>query len=417
MAVNQIKISGALKLKDDIFKYFKDSLLDSANFEEFPELDYPVINYYNRFFHKPVGSVTNPEPIYNTIDPTSITLPISRGTFYDYCDAFMTYPNIETYVYANELIVERIGFFAALKEMEPIYTRIEPESNWSFRQLNDWGRILTIELALFGNVKFGVGRSDMSRSFGGATLQASVSQWEQCSLEYLRLALKHFDSYGNHRRDGEGLILDESKYAPSNVTVDANNRTFSFQRNGYYGNKPNYYEYSAPGREWTTVQSFTDEDVRTDEEVGPGDLEVRMASDTVYSSSLVAVNTGTIPANRYVITVNVLASFIIDINNPNYKRLSVNCSARAEEAIPTSVSLNIRTYFVQSGNPSGLEEAAVISITIPSGNTDSHFENFLGTAIGPKDGYPIFKRENTSYSPTSTGGTDIILEYTPEPQE
>src|SRR5690606_25836968 len=71
-----------------------------------------------------------------------------------------------------------------------LYTFAEPVSGWTTRQVNDWGKMKSVELALFGNVgNGGSTTSNTLAAFNGQSFRSSVSNWTINDLNYLRYGL------------------------------------------------------------------------------------------------------------------------------------------------------------------------------------------------------------------------------------
>ena len=184
---NPIKTTGALSIGADVFEYFKGALSDSSiprNPEKWPYfmLSSFAIDYF-------LNSLTF--NFQDTGSATALTLPMNRGKFYR-CIDFWSGTATPQYN------------FPFTTKPNGLYSYSEPISGWTVNNVNDWGKIKSVELALFGNVGNGGSLSSNTlSSFNGMSLTNSVSSWVNYDMNYLRYGLIKFDSYGSCHPDDD----------------------------------------------------------------------------------------------------------------------------------------------------------------------------------------------------------------------
>lgn len=180
---NPIKTTGALSQTNDIFEYFKGALVDLSNNPESWAYwtDDFIWDYFIESYFAPHSGNGNP-----------IAFPMTRQQFYDWID----YWTITTS--SSDALVRNTGNMFRTIHGTKLYQFIEPEGNinWPVEAVNHWGKIKTLELAIFGNVGNG-GDLSANSLFTSGTVVSRVPEFKICSLSYLRYGLTRFDSYGS----------------------------------------------------------------------------------------------------------------------------------------------------------------------------------------------------------------------------
>lgn len=178
---NPIKTTGALSIGADVFEYFKGAALDtfpSRNPEGWPY--YMITSLVIDYFLTSIAF-----NLQDTGSATLLTLPIDRAKFYRCVDFWSGSPTPQ---YNLPFTTKPNG----------LYSYSEPISGWTVDNVNDWGKIKSVELALFGNVGNGGSLTSNTLSkFNGMTMQESVNTWTNYDMNYLRYGLIKFDSYGS----------------------------------------------------------------------------------------------------------------------------------------------------------------------------------------------------------------------------
>lgn len=225
-----------------VLAYFVKALLDTSynpaynfNPEQWPQ----GIHIFRPPFPLP------PEiTLYPFIDQRSwlegpLVLPVTRGEFYGYIDSYTT-QDIELITYWN--------WFSTING-NALYTYPEPQTGWPIKAVNDWGKIKSLELILFGSVGNGASLTTSS-SIGTGNLRSRLEALTngRADLTYLRYALIEFDTYGECHQE------TAQTPAPTNPVVNTSARTFNWT-NAPGFTSPSNYEYKLNNGEWLTVTS------------------------------------------------------------------------------------------------------------------------------------------------------------------
>lgn len=222
-----IKVIGPLSQIDDMFDYFKGALLDNEkerlgkNLELWPYFYDPL--FVDESF---INSQFFPLP----------DLPFNRQKFYDWID-YWTF---------DESVAGVVNEFKTINGAK-LYTFAEPQPGWTIRAVNDWGKIKSLELGIFGSV--GNGGSLSSNSIiGSGSFYSRIPYMTRCSLTYLRYGLVRFESYGACHPE------EAQTPAPTNPVVNTSARTFNWTNAAGFSELSNY-EYYINGSGWITVTS------------------------------------------------------------------------------------------------------------------------------------------------------------------
>lgn len=185
---DSIKLTGALSLQDDVFEYFKGAFYNGGN---------PLMsNTNNHFLEKwPVAVIFS--DTYGTIwDNYPISFPMTRTQFRNWIKSFTVTTDTSNAAFNNMTNHFKTIYGGWL------FNFSEPGSGWPIKAVSDWGKIKSMELAIFGSAKTeGEGGGSDTSLFTSGILQNSILNWEVCSLNYLRYALGRFNSYGTCHPD------------------------------------------------------------------------------------------------------------------------------------------------------------------------------------------------------------------------
>lgn len=229
-----IKVIGELSMYSDVFEYFKGALYNTYS----PNYSLGNLERWPVWFRNIQADISFIQS--GTFETGGITFPMTRQRFYDWIDYWVrddTYDDAtdEGYMYCFKLI-----------NGQPLYTFAEPSTDWPVRALNDWGKIKSLELAIFGNVANG-GSLSSNSIFTSGHVHSRVPEFSICSLTYLRCALVRFADYGCHP-------FISIRPEPTSPVTNTGARTFNWTNAPGFNNNSDY-EYSINEGSWTVVSS------------------------------------------------------------------------------------------------------------------------------------------------------------------
>lgn len=398
MAVPKIKASGPLNLRAHLFTYFKQALIDADNHEEFPMLNQTFTGNRVRLMNSDVGgTVARLLTIRPWVFDAGVkTMPITRGDLYKYFESYSRSGSNGKDEYLPNFIITT-GMFATLQTNTFLYSQSSLNNLWSYKQVNDWGRMKTIELALFGDVKNGSGLTDQSLStFNGKTVRQAMQDSTMCSLFYLRCALKHFTSYGSNTFNG---TLNRNNITISGLALNSD-RTFRFTKNANFPENGSY-EYSVNSNSnYLPVTSNTAQSISDPSEISSGALKVRLASDGVYPPGPILSSTFVVPSDTYRVEVRNLVRIL-----EGSITFSTNVAILGGGTVPTLLNLSVTATIrssagqLQISNHNILLTANTQSTSASSNYSVNWFYN-----------KPVFIDELHVYvSPTSVDGIPIEI--------
>ena len=187
---DSIKKTGPLSLQDDIFNYFKGGLLNS-NSTSVNRERWPIMPSYTIPGTNPPIEVAGKYFLTGSFG-TSLTFPCTRGDFYDYIDSFtITTASTDGTVNFSQYFFRTIHGGKLYQ-----FSDVQGNANWPEEAVTNWGKIKTLELALFGSVGNG-GSLTTSSVVGSGSFTSRVSEMKICSLNYLRYGLCRFRTHGD----------------------------------------------------------------------------------------------------------------------------------------------------------------------------------------------------------------------------
>lgn len=407
---DNIKSSGSLSLAKDLAEYFRWSCglqtvapnnntpLNDANPEGWPFIiDAPATH---RQFMVQDESV-NPSGINMYTRASTIT----RKQFYDYIDFWSNRPGTTS--------EKRVGFFSQDINGMGLYYYDTPEPNtvWSLKQLNDWGKIKTLELMFFKSA----GDDEFIPEGEGSTgeylndLMIMAPNWSSndalyrlvnhlitttqltSSLEYLRCGLTRFEDYEGYNND----ILLPSRPAPSNLIADTLNRVFTFTPVPHFLNW-SCYEYSFnSGGSWSKM--FANEVPVPSGGVPIGGLIVRLASDGVYPAG------NTITNDTAIIPSPVEISVYCSWDRTDVMEYSLFIDAQTNQVLDVLLTINLilqpdtnwgddtPQYVTMKIYPGETSSSDVVNVFEPNGygNINSVVATSITVAPNMHNGLPI----------------------------
>lgn len=346
---NPIKILGPLSQTNDMFEYFKGALLDSVNEPDGKNLElWP-------YFYDP--SLVDESFIYSQSFPLP-NLPFNRQVFYNWIDYWTFDDGIEGVI--NE--------FKTINGVK-LYTFADPQSGWTIKAINDWGKIKTLELALFGNVANG-GNLSSSSIIGSGYFAGRIPYMSICSMNYLRYALVRFEDYGICHS------LENSNPPPTDPISNGITRRFDWT-NAPGFNNISQYEYNINGEGWVPVGSKPII-IPFGEYVGPGNLLLRTKSHGYFSASTTITNDTLFdaPVDIYLwVEVPNSSTYVVyvgSLNFPVYGSLTftgnvmLSVTGGGTQNYPFNVSLNAdQDYSTYTGFGSNLNTSAMHFVITP----------------------------------------------------
>lgn len=218
---DKIKETGPLP-GSEAFEFFLGAIMDTTyNPEMWP--------WYEG---EPSGPLGIEHSFFNGQGAVVGPLPWSRSTFYGY---------IGSWTFTSGTNNENAHFWFKTIDGSPLYNYSSPQSGWPVSAVNDWAKIKSIELALFGSIGNGGNLSDMT-DVGSGTLMSRIPTLKRYDLGYLRYALVRFPNY-------DGDFVSDDNYvmpAPTNPTHNISSRTFGWTNAPGYGLLSDY-EYFVNG--------------------------------------------------------------------------------------------------------------------------------------------------------------------------
>lgn len=324
----------------DFLEYFKGCLIDYAS-HEFSE------DYYDRW----VSFISEFQAL--------PALPISRANFY---------------------LLIRNNF--ATFNGEYLYSYNEPNSGWSVRLCNDWGKLKIIEQALFGDTTSSGGNS--MASVNGTKFLESIPKWTSASMSYLRYGLCRFDNYGT------GIVPEIKRPAPTSPITNVSARTFNWT------NAPGFtaltdYEYSHPAQEWTTVTQKPIV-IPASVELDIRDFVLRTKGEGYILPSDGIYNTSSIPLNATICSISNVGYYTGEQGLGFYATININST------LVTQIVVTFKVMFGDLESPTG---QGIISAG-----------NLLGIGFVP---YTTFTGDPTqvwalvtNVTPNPAGGREIV---------
>lgn len=338
---NQIRLTGPLDHTLDVFEYFKGALLDDDestgnNPEKWPYYyDFGLLN--ERFTISEGVSLPN--------------LPFSRQVFYDWIDYWTDAPDY----YESPIQEGVVNGFHTISGSK-LYTFESPQSGWPIQAVNDWGKIKSLELGLFGNVANG-GSLSSQTIVGSGTLRSRIPHMKYSDPNYLRYGLIKFESYGSCHP------IDASSPPPTNPVSNIISRTFDWTPAAGYPNL-NQYEYSLKGGNWQTVTSKPIV-IPFNMDVKIGELIVRTKSTGGYVSASEGITN-----NEYFIgsyNVYVYANIV------GFDQLYVNVAIPTSEEVPwTNLTVSGEVQFIPAGGSFPTTQIYSVMLSAYSYSGSSH---------------------------------------------
>lgn len=318
---NPIKVIGSLSQVDDMFEYFKGALLDNNN---------PNLNEYEKWPYYHDFNLADDWFLWSSYMPLP-NLPFNRQKFYEWIDYWTDF---------NGTFQNTSYAFNTINGTK-LYTFSEPQSNWPVKAVNDWGKIKSLELGMFGSVGNG-GSLTTQSSIGSGTVRSRIPHMTRCSLTYLRYGLTRFDTYGSCHP------TVSYQPPPTNPVVNSSARTFNWT------NAPGFttassYEYSINDGPWITASSKPI-NIPTNASVNIGNLSLRTKSGGYIQASSTISNTSRYPAPTMYIAVWVVVessnSYTVYAGNSNMQDLDFSVSISGTVQLQQGQSANSFFYSV-----------------------------------------------------------------------
>lgn len=177
-----IKETGVLSQSNDVFDYFKGGLADLNNPEIWP-LWNPSTGLFIDFFILS-WTYVNPANI-----NSRISFPMTRQQFYNWID-FWTITTDS----GNSRVNETMHMFRTIHGAKLYqFADVQGNENWTKEAVIHWGKIKTLELAIFGSVGNG-GSLTTNSIFTSGSVVSRVPEFTINSLNYLRYGLSRFEN-------------------------------------------------------------------------------------------------------------------------------------------------------------------------------------------------------------------------------
>lgn len=360
---------------NDVFEYFKGALLDDdesigKNPEKWP--------YYYDF-----NLMDERFTVSNSL--TLPSLPFSRQVFYDWIDYWT---DARDY-YESPMQEGVVNMFHTIVG-EKLYTFGSPVSGWPVRAVNDWGKIKSLELGLFGNVANG-GSLSSQTIVGSGTLRSRIPHMKHSNPDYLRFALIKFDSYGPCHP------VNASSPAPTNPVTNTSARTFDWTFASGYTSLSNY-EYSINGGTWTTPTTKPI-NIPTFSHIPSGGLSLRTKGGGYVSPSSEIRNSST-----------YIGPFIIYIWIVRESSIDYTIRVQTEKGTASS-AINFSGNLVLNRATGGSSTVAY-SINLPAGNINAIQPREASFALA-SDGHFINTCTTSPSSTTSGRPIQVFMNFVP----
>lgn len=313
-----------------IFDYFKGAMLDvSWNPEAWP---YTVRSDFFDPSHFRDGKPRAGFP--------PATFPMNRGAFYNVID-----------LWSETDIVNQFGTLFG----QPLYTYAEAGDDWPVHAVNDWAKIKSVELGLFGSIANGSGLSDIS-IVGSGTFAAGLEAMTVSDLYLLRHALVKFETYGECHDDTGGFQVP----APTGFNSSVSPRNFSFSYAPGYSS-PGLYEFSVNGGGWQTVTGNPQSLVNFPGAIPSGAILLRTASSGIYE----------VPSNTISNNLSYPAEKVYVYVSASYNSSELTLSVMTFEPLNTTIVFEITIL-------NNFQQEFPRDVTLLSGQTEAS-EQFFGS--------------------------------------
>lgn len=214
---SNIKSSGSLSQVNDLLEYFTGAFRDlpewSSSINDQLSVNGEKNPCWGNLINQNIVSIGTSDR-YGVLVPK---LPITRQKLYDVFDSWVFIGDED-----EELLYVYINLFSTHPSGMSLYHYPSPQSDWTVKMVNDWGKMKVIEYALFGNcgsdperayfddtygITYAGGLSDTTLpEFNSKTIHTSSIDWKKTKLSYLRCALIQFEDYGDYS-DNEELEM------------------------------------------------------------------------------------------------------------------------------------------------------------------------------------------------------------------
>lgn len=272
-----------------------------------------------------------------------------------------------------------------------LLTATEPVSGWPVDKVNDWAKVQSIALALFGSRTGSTSDSSFSYLTGS---RSNTAGWKVYEMNLLRFALVRFEDYGSCYPE------IAKRPAPTNPVVSAANRTFNWTNASGFPNVSDY-EYRINASPWT-VASSKPINVGLDGVVAGGVL-LRTRGDGKYIEPSDSITNGSdYPAIPYTIQVAMYA--LISGTTAQY-----DVTVQADRVVSTSVTIGGFAQVLVNGNNRTFQWTVTINGGTTLGNNRGNIESGAST-VG---NYP---RITNVAAPPDIWGTPIIIQISPNNQ-
>lgn len=259
---NNIKSSGSLSQVNDLLEYFTGALREVPSWSPVtqdelitdPELNPARANKIPQTVHFFMNNKGNGSLTINS-------LPITREYLYEVFDTWVYQESLE-----NNANIVISNYLSCHPSGMSLYHYHSPQSDWTVKMVNDWGKMKVIEYALFGNcgsdperayfddtygITYAGGLSDTTLpEFNGQTILASSVNWKKTKLSYLRCALIQFEDYGDYSNNEELEMLPITS-----INVDTSTRKITWVSPYPYKILGSWYEITYDGGLTWTIPS------------------------------------------------------------------------------------------------------------------------------------------------------------------
>lgn len=342
---NPIKTTGALSTGGDIFEYFKGAT--QALLTNQVQAEYISVPWTSDF-----------RSIFGGDD-----YPITRNTF--------------------NIIIQ-----ANFSDTDDLLFAEEPESGWVMEKVNDWAKVQSIMLAVFGSRTGSPSQTSLSYLTGP---RSNTSGWNIYDMNLLRFALSRFDSYG--------ACYPESVQAPppTSPVVNIPNRTFNWTNAPGYNNLTDY-RYSI-NNGMSDIPFEKPIVIPNNVSVPVGGIKVWTFGGRYLDDSDEITNSVSIPSVQVVANLTVYCYY-------TGSQIMWSGGVGLNRAISSVLTISGTAQYQISG---GSSYSFSFSVSIPNGETS-------GNNGGPIAGGPVGTVTSTSVLtanafPSSFEGQPIIVNY------
>lgn len=288
--------------------------------------------------------------VYSFVQPdTSFVFPCTRAQFYAHIDKFTGY-------------LDGSSFWFRTIGATKIYSISSMDESYTVEVLNDWSKVKSLELAIFGSFGNG-GDLGATSTVGSGTFMSVIPNFKRFELGLLRWALVKFPNYDT--------CYPEEMYLPSPTALQVNPSARTINWNNAPG-FPNVsdYEVSVNEGEWvrTTGKPFT---IPTLGYVPVGQLMLRTRTSpgSYLSASEVLLNEMAYPDVPITLSLDVSAADSLDALKLTISALSPLQIDGSTLDIAVTLSVNFSTMdaqVVQFDTSNSLEEFFFYLGGIPS---------------------------------------------------